>query len=35
MHKRLVTFLNENNIIFKSQYGFRAGHSCEHALLAA
>ena len=35
MHKRLVKFLNENNIIFRSQYGFRAGHSSEHALLVA
>ena len=35
MHKRLTTFLDKNKIIFKSQYGFRAGHSCEHALLEA
>ena len=35
MHMRLAKFLNENKVIFKSQYGFRAGHSCEHALLDA
>ena len=35
MHARLIKYLNENDIIFKSQYGFRAGHSCEHALLEA
>ena len=33
MHSRLVKFLDENNLIYKSQYGFRSGHSCEHALL--
>ena len=33
MHARLTKFLNENDIIFKSQYGFRSGHCCEHALL--
>ena len=35
MHYRLTTFLNTHNIIANSQYGFRAGHSCEHALLEA
>ena len=35
MHARLTKFLNENDIIFKSQYGFRSGHCCEHALLEA
>ena len=35
MHTRLKKFLKENNTLFKSQYGFRAGHSCEHALLEA
>ena len=35
MHERLIRFINENNLLFLSQYGFRAGHSCEHALLEA
>ena len=35
MHFRLTTFLNRHKIISSSQYGFRAGHSCEHALLDA
>lgn len=35
MHKKLTTFLEQNKILFKSQYGFRALHSCEHALLEA
>ena len=35
MHVHLTKFLNENKLIFQSQYGFRAGHSCEHALLEA
>ena len=35
MHFRLTSFLRQNNIISNSQYGFRAGHSCEHALLDA
>ena len=35
MHKRLTHFLAENNTLFESQYGFRALHSCEHALLEA
>ena len=35
MHARLTKYLNENDILFKSQYGFRSGHCCEHALLDA
>ena len=35
MHKRLTNFLKDNKILFESQYGFRALHSCEHALLDA
>ena len=35
MHKRLTQFLENNKILFVSQYGFRALHSCEHALLEA
>ena len=35
MQARLVKHLKSQNILFDSQYGFRAGHSCEHALLEA
>ena len=32
MYKRTYNFLTENNQIYHSQYGFRAKHSCEHAI---
>ena len=35
MHRRVITFLNERNYLYDRQYGFRAGHSCEHALIDA
>lgn len=35
MHARLTAHLKQNNILYASQYGFRAGHGCEHALLEA
>ena len=35
MQSRLVKHLKSRNILYKSQYGFRPGHSCEHALLEA
>ena len=35
MYKRVVSFLNKNKTIYNRQYGFRARHSCEHALLDA
>ena len=35
MHARLTKHLKFDNIMFTSQYGFRSGHSCEHALLEA
>ena len=35
MQARLVKHLKTRNILYDSQYGFRAGHSCEHALLEA
>ena len=35
MHKRLYKHLTDNNVIHDTQFGFRAGHSCEHALLTA
>ena len=33
MHKRLYTFLNYNNILYQSQYGFREKHSTTQAIL--
>ena len=33
VYKRLYLFLNNNNSLFSSQYGFRKNHSCEHAIL--
>ena len=35
MHARIVDFLEKNSSIYERQYGFRAGRSCEHALLDA
>ena len=35
MHARIAEFLNKNESIYERQYGFRAGRSCEHALLDA
>ena len=35
MHTRLTEFIEDNKLLFESQYGFRALHSCEHALLEA
>ena len=35
MQARLVNHLKTRNILYESQYGFRAGHSCEHAILEA
>ena len=33
MYKRLYTFLNNNNIIYDLQFGFRQQYSASHALL--
>ena len=33
MHKRLHTFLSNNNIINDLQFGFRQRHSTSHALI--
>ena len=33
MYKRLISFIECNNILSKSQYGFRTGHSTIHAIL--
>ena len=35
MYRRIISFLNNNKLINNRQYGFRAAHSCEHALLDA
>ena len=35
MHKRVVDFMELNGSLHEYQYGFRAGRSCEHALLNA
>ena len=32
LYKRTYRFLNKNNQIYHRQYGFRAKHSCEHAI---
>ena len=32
IYARVYNFLNDTNQIFKSQYGFRSKHSCEHAV---
>ena len=33
MHKRLYAFLDENNILFKNQFGFRKSNSTSHAMI--
>ena len=33
MYNRLYSYLTENNILFTKQFGFRTGHSTEHAVL--
>ena len=32
IHKRVYTYFEENNLIYRSQYGFRTRHSCENAV---
>ena len=32
MYSRTYNFLTEHDLLFKSQYGFRRKHSCEHAV---
>ena len=32
VYKRVYRFLNNNNQIYNSQYGFRSNHSCENAI---
>ena len=33
MHKRLTSFLEKYEILFKHQYGFQKGKSTEHAII--
>ena len=33
MYNRLYNYLNENEILNDKQFGFRTGHSTEHAIL--
>ena len=35
MHNRVSNFLEENKVLYDKQFGFRAGRSCEQALLTA
>ena len=35
MYNRILNFLEKNNSLYETQYGFRPGRSCEHALLNA
>ena len=32
MYNRLYKYLTKNNLLFDKQFGFRKGHSTEHAL---
>ena len=32
IHDRLYTYVTENKIVSEKQFGFRAGHSGDHAL---
>ena len=32
VYKQVYTYLNTTGQIYKSQYGFRSAHSCEHAI---
>lgn len=34
MSKRLLNFLEKNNVSFKNQFGFRTKHSTDHAVLS-
>ena len=33
MYNRLYLYLNENKILYDEQFGFRKGHSTEHAIV--
>ncbi len=32
MYKRILTYIETNNILYDKQFGFRKGHSTSHAL---
>ena len=33
MYKRMIDFIEKNDLLYSSQYGFRKGHSTQHAIL--
>ena len=33
MYNRVYNYLNDNNLLFHKQFGFRKGHSTDHALI--
>ena len=33
MYNRMIDFIDQNDIIYSSQYGFRKAHSTQHAIL--
>ena len=33
MYNRVYNYLNNNNLLFRKQFGFRKGHSTDHALI--
>jgi hypothetical protein len=33
VYKRMVSYIEKQNLLFSSQYGFRKGHSTQHAIL--
>ena len=33
MYNRLYEYLNQNNILYNKQFGFRGGHSTDHPLI--
>ena len=33
IYKRIIDFIEKNDLLYTSQYGFRKGHSTQHAIL--
>ena len=33
VYKRMVSYIEKQNLLYSSQYGFRKGHSTQHAIL--
>ena len=33
MYNRVYNYLNDNNLLFRKQFGFKKGHSTDHALI--